>query len=99
MAVNAARSLEIAPCDFQTGRYNARMNMQVKITKIGNSAGIILPKDVLARLRVGQGDSLYVTETPDGVRLTASNPDFAAKMEMAEAIMREDRDILRVLAQ
>jgi putative addiction module antidote len=75
------------------------MNMQVKITKIGNSAGIILPKDVLARLRVGQGDSLYVSETPDGVRLTASNPDFAAKMEMAEAIMREDRDILRVLAQ
>lgn len=75
------------------------MNMQIKITKIGNSAGIILPKDVLARLRVEQGDLLYVSETPDGIRLTASNPDFAAKMAMAEAIMREDRDILRVLAQ
>jgi putative addiction module antidote len=75
------------------------MNMQIKITKIGNSVGIILPKDVLARLRISTGDSIYVSETPDGVRLTASNPDFAIKMKMAEAIMREDRDILHVLAQ
>lgn len=79
--------------------YNARMNMQLKITKIGNSAGVILPKELLARLRVEAGDSLYVSETPDGVRITAANPDFAAKMAAAEAIMREDRDILRVLAQ
>ena len=75
------------------------MNMQLKVTKIGNSAGIILPKELLARLRVEAGDSLFVSETPDGVRLTASNPDFAAKMALAETIMREDRDILRVLAQ
>lgn len=75
------------------------MNIQLKISKIGNSAGIILPKELLARLRVQLGDSLYASETPDGVRLTASNPDFEAKMAAAEAIMREDRDILRVLAQ
>ena len=75
------------------------MNMQLKVTKIGNSAGIVLPKELLARLRVEAGDSLFVSETPDGVRLTASNPDFAAKMAIAETIMREDRDILRVLAQ
>jgi putative addiction module antidote len=75
------------------------MNMQLKVTKIGNSAGVILPKELLARLRVEAGDSLFVTETPDGVRITASNPDFAAKMALAETIMREDRDILRVLAQ
>jgi putative addiction module antidote len=80
-------------------RYNARMNMQLKITKIGNSAGVVLPKELLAKLRVGAGDSLFVTETPDGVRITASNPDFAAKMALAEKIMREDRDILHVLAQ
>lgn len=80
-------------------RYNVRMNATLKITKIGNSAGIILPKDVLARLRVGPGDTLHLTEAPDGVRLTASDPDFVAKMEMAEAIMREDRDILRALAK
>jgi putative addiction module antidote len=75
------------------------MNMQLKVTKIGNSAGIVLPKELLARLRVEAGDSLFVSETPDGVRITASNPDFAAKMALAETIMREDRDILRVLAK
>lgn len=75
------------------------MNMPLKITKIGNSAGVILPKEVLARLRVGLGDSLYVTEAPDGIRITASNPDFEEKLALAEQIMREDRDILRVLAQ
>lgn len=75
------------------------MNMQLKVTKFGNSAGIILPKEFLARLRVQLGDSIFATESPDGVRLTASNPDFAAKMALAETIMREDRDILRVLAK
>ncbi|ALG60172.1 MULTISPECIES: AbrB/MazE/SpoVT family DNA-binding domain-containing protein [Citromicrobium] len=79
------------------------MNKPLKITKIGNSAGIVLPKEVLARLRVGPGDQLYLSEAPDGVRLTAVDPDFsvswAAKMDAAEAIMREDRDILRELAK
>jgi putative addiction module antidote len=75
------------------------MNMSLKIKKIGNSAGLVLPKELLARLRVGPGDTVYVTEAPDGIRLTAGNPDFAAKMELAERIMREDRDILRVLAK
>lgn len=75
------------------------MNKALKITRIGNSAGIVLPKDVLARLRVGPGDTLHLTEAPDGVRLTAHDPDFAATMAEAEAIMREDRDILRELAK
>lgn len=75
------------------------MNMTLKITKVGNSAAVILPKELLAQLRVALGDTLYATESPDGIRLTASNPDFEAKMAIAERIMREDRDILRVLAQ
>ncbi|MEM1194526.1 MAG: AbrB/MazE/SpoVT family DNA-binding domain-containing protein [Pseudomonadota bacterium] len=75
------------------------MNKPLKITKIGNSAGIILPKDILARLRVGPGDELYVSEAPDGIRLTATDPSFAEKMQVAERIMREDRDILRELAK
>lgn len=75
------------------------MNKPLKITRIGNSAGIVLPKEVLARLRVGPGDAVYLTEAPDGVRLTAIDPDFAATMDAAEAIMREDRDILRELAK
>ncbi|HKX79813.1 MAG TPA: AbrB/MazE/SpoVT family DNA-binding domain-containing protein [Novosphingobium sp.] len=75
------------------------MNAALKITKIGNSAGVVLPKELLARLRAGVGDMLYVTEAPDGIRITAANPDFAAQMEIAEQVMREDRDILRVLAK
>ena len=75
------------------------MNAPLKITKIGNSAGVILPKEVLAKLRVGLGDQLYLTEAPDGVRLTAQDPDFAEDMELAEDIMREDRNILRALAK
>lgn len=75
------------------------MNASLKITKIGNSAGIVLPKDLLARLRVGVGDTLYVTEAPDGIRITAADPEFAEQMAAAERVMREDRDILRILAQ
>ena len=75
------------------------MNASLKITKIGNSAGVVLPKELLAKLRAGVGDTLYVSETPDGIRITAADPSFEAKMELAEQIMREDRDILRVLAK
>ena len=76
------------------------MNLTVKLTRVGNSTGAIFPKELLARLRVGPGDALYVSEAPDGgVRLSPSNPDFESKMAAAEAIMREDRDILRILAK
>ena len=75
------------------------MNKTLKITKIGNSAGIILPKEVLAILRANVGDALHLTDAPDGVRLTAADPSFAERMRVAEEIMREDRDILRALAK
>lgn len=84
---------------MRTGCYNVRMNASLKISKIGNSAGVIFPKELLAHLRVGPGDMIYVTEAPDGIRITASNPEFEAQMTLAEQIMREDRDILRVLAK
>ena len=73
--------------------------MKLKITAIGNSAGIILPKELLARLRLEKGDELHALETPDGIRLTKYDPEFAAQMEVAERVMREDRDLLRKLAQ
>lgn len=75
------------------------MNKPLKIIKVGNSAGVILPKEVLAHLRVAQGDSLYLTETASGYHLTPTDPGFETKMALAETIMREDRDILHVLAQ
>jgi putative addiction module antidote len=73
--------------------------MKLKITAIGNSAGIILPKELLARLRVEKGDELYAVDTPDGVRLTAYDPELAMQMEVAEQVMRDRRDLLRKLAQ
>lgn len=73
--------------------------MKLKITAIGNSAGLILPKELLARLRVEKGDELYALETPDGIRLTTYDPEFAAQMEVAEEVMRKRRSLLHKLAQ
>jgi putative addiction module antidote len=75
------------------------MNETVKIIKVGNSAGMILPREILAKLRVSLGDDLSLTETANGFHLTPSNPGFEEKMALAETIMRQDRDILRILAQ
>jgi putative addiction module antidote len=71
----------------------------LKLTAIGNSTGVILPKELLERLRVGRGDELTVVETPTGIELTPYDPEFARRMELAEEIMREDRDVLRRLAE
>ena len=73
--------------------------MKLKITAIGNSAGVILPRELLARLRVDKGDSLYATELPDGVKLTPFDPELADQMDVAERVMREDRNVLRKLAK
>ena len=73
--------------------------MKLKITAIGNSAGVILPKELLAKLRLDKGDELYAVETPDGIRLTTYDPVFAAQMEVVEKIMHERRDLLHKLAQ
>ncbi len=75
------------------------MTATAKITTIGNSVGIILSKEVLAKLRVEKGDQVYITETPSGIELSAYRPDFAEKMEVARRIMRENRDVLRRLAE
>ena len=73
--------------------------MKLKITAVGNSAGVILPRELLARLRVDKGDSLYATELPDGVKLTPFDPELADQMDVAERVMREDRNVLRKLAK
>jgi putative addiction module antidote len=72
---------------------------RLKLTTIGNSVGVVLPKEILQRLRVGKGETLYVLETPRGVELTPYDADFAAQMELAEQVMREDRDALKKLAE
>ena len=73
--------------------------MKLKITTVGNSAGVILPKELLARLRLEKGDELHALETPDGIRLTTYDPVLAAQMEVAKQVMREDRQLLRKLAE
>jgi putative addiction module antidote len=71
-----------------------------KVTTVGSSVGFILPKAAQERLKVAKGDTLYLTEAPDGgYRLTPYSPDFTRQMALAETIMHKDRDILRALAK
>ncbi len=71
---------------------------KVKLTTVGNSIGIVLPREVLIRLRMVKGDVLSVVETPRGIELSPYDPEFELQMDLAEEIMREDRDVLRRLA-
>lgn len=71
----------------------------LKLTQIGNSVGLILPKEVLARLKLEKGDTVYVTETPEGVAVTPYDPQFADQMDAARAIMKKRRAVLHELAK
>lgn len=71
----------------------------LKITTVGNSIGVVLPKEILQHLRVSKGDTLYVLETPNGIEISPYNPEFAKQMSTAEQVMREDRDVLKKLAE
>lgn len=73
--------------------------MKLKITTVGNSAGVVLPKELLARLRLEKGDALYVTELPDGIKLQAYDPTFEQQMEVAERVMRKRRTLLHKLSE
>jgi putative addiction module antidote len=72
---------------------------ELKIRKIGNSLGVILPKEALGKLRVSEGDVIYLSETLSGVALSTSDADFAKQMEAAEKVMRKRRNVLRELAK
>jgi putative addiction module antidote len=73
--------------------------LALKLTSVGDSIGIVLPKEILKRLRVDKGNTLYVLETPNGIEFTPCNPESAAQIEAAERVMREDRDVLKKLAE
>jgi putative addiction module antidote len=70
-----------------------------KIIAIGNSAGIILPKETLAHLNLQKGDTLYVQETPAGIQVSPYDEEFGAKMEVAERVIRRYRDAFKKLAE
>ncbi len=71
----------------------------LKLTSIGNSVGVILPRELLGRLGVQKGDTLYAIDTTDGVRLTTADADFEAQMAVAQRIMKQRRAVLRELAK
>lgn len=73
--------------------------MRATVTQIGNSTGVILPKAAVARLKVKKGDSVFLTETPDGYSLSPYDPEFEAQMEAARRGMAEYRNALRELAR
>jgi putative addiction module antidote len=75
------------------------MPTTTKIIAIGNSAGIILPKEILARLNVQKGDSITLSETPLGAHITPYEEQFMRKLEASQRIMRNYRDTLRKLAE
>jgi putative addiction module antidote len=75
------------------------MATAVKITTVGNSAGIVLPKEILSHMNVKKGDSLYITKTPGGFQIGPYDEEFAAKMEVAERVIGKYRDAFRRLAE
>lgn len=78
---------------------NARLLAGAKVIKVGNSAGIVLPKEVLGLLGVELGDQLNFIRTPDGLSLSKYDPDFAEKMNVAREVMKRRRNALRELAK
>lgn len=73
--------------------------LALKITKVGNSSGLLLPKEALSRLRVEQGDTIYLTETSDGFRLTPHDPEFERQMTVMRRVAKKRRKVLRELAK
>ncbi len=73
------------------------MAVTLKVITVGNSVGVVLPRELLEKLRVGKGDLLQVLDVPGGVTLTAYDADFAKQLDVAERVAREDRDVLKHL--
>jgi putative addiction module antidote len=71
----------------------------LKLTQIGNSVGVILPRELLVKLGMVKGDTIYAIDQPDGIRLTVADPDFGAQMDVARRVMKDRRAVLRELAK
>jgi putative addiction module antidote len=73
--------------------------IELKLTSVGNSLGVVIPKEALSRLKLAKGDTVYLTDSPDGYRLTPYNPEFEAQMDTARKVMKKRRAALRELAK
>jgi putative addiction module antidote len=92
---------DAAPAKFEAEKPSEKpKGLSLKVRRIGNSLGVVLPKEVLAKLRVGEGDHLRVSDSADGgVRVIADDGDTAELMRLAEGIMQKRRKVLKALAQ
>jgi putative addiction module antidote len=75
------------------------MHFTLKLTQIGNSVGVILPKEAIARMKLEKGDAVFLTESPDGYQMAPYNPDVAEQIELGRDFMREYRDTFHALAK
>lgn len=75
------------------------MHFALKLTQIGNSVGVVLPKEALAAMKVGKGDIVHLTESPDGFRVTPYDPTVDEQLELGRDFMREFRDTFHALAK
>jgi putative addiction module antidote len=75
------------------------MHFTLKLTQIGNSVGVVLPKEALAALKLEKGDTIHLTETPEGFQITPYDPAVAEQLELGRDFMREFRDTLHALAK
>jgi putative addiction module antidote len=75
------------------------MATTTKIVAIGNSAGVVLPKELLSRLKLERGDTLYISEVSGGVQLTPHDEAFAKRMDAADRVIRRYRNALKKLAE
>lgn len=73
--------------------------MELKVTKIGNSMGVIMPRELIARLHLEKGDSLFISETPGGFLVTPHDPEFAEQMKAARELMRKRRNVVNELGR
>lgn len=73
--------------------------ISLKLVQIGNSVGFVLPKEAASKLNLEKGDVVFLTESPDGYRISPYDPTFEKQMKVAERIMKKRRSVLRVLAK
>ncbi|MGO4386877.1 AbrB/MazE/SpoVT family DNA-binding domain-containing protein [Microvirga sp. 2YAF29] len=75
------------------------MSVEVKVTQVGSSLGVVLPKSVLERLKVGKGDHLHVVETPSGIVLTPLDPEIQEQLRAMDEVIVEYRETLEALSK
>jgi putative addiction module antidote len=71
----------------------------LKLTQIGNSVGVVLPKEVLNHMKLEKGDTVFLTESPEGFQVTPYNPEIEEQLKLGREFMHEFRDTFHVLAK